>query len=164
MIHSTNAQTRTMHSIVVAQPSESQVQVALAESDAQIASTLDVMRQLRPHLVEETYVERIRALMASERFRLAMLSDEGRVRAVAGYRYVDMLHCGRALSVDDLAVDERARSRGYGSMLLGWLKEEGRRHGCTELHLDSGVARERAHRFYLREGLGIEGFHFQTTL
>jgi GNAT superfamily N-acetyltransferase len=135
-----------------------------AESDDQIAATFDVMHQLRPHLVREEYVARIRALMASDGFRLVFLVDDGDVRAVAGYRIMDMLYCGRLLYVDDLVADEHVRSHGYGARLLDWLKEEGRQHGCSELQLISRVIRERAHRFYFREGLGIECFHFRVTL
>jgi GNAT superfamily N-acetyltransferase len=135
-----------------------------AESDEQIAATFDVMRQLRPHLVREEYVPQIRALMSSDGFRLAFLTDEGEVRAVAGYRSMNMLYCGRLLYVDDLVADERVRSRGYGARLLGWLKDEGRRQGCVELQLISRVTREQAHRFYFREGLGIECFHFRIQL
>ena len=136
-----------------------------AESDEQIAATFEVMRQLRPHLVAEEYVAQIRALGASDGFRLAFLADdEGEMRAVAGYRYMNMLYCGRLLYVDDLVTDERARSRGYGSRLLDWLKDEGRRQGCSELQLISAVVREQAHRFYFRAGLGIECFHFRVRL
>lgn len=135
-----------------------------AESDEQIAATFDVVRQLRPHLEWEEYVPRIRALMSSDGFRLAFLADEGEVRAVAGYRYMDMLYCGRLLYLDDLVADERVRSRGYGARMLDWLKDEGRRHGCSELQLISRVVREQAHRFYFREGFGIECFHFRISL
>jgi GNAT superfamily N-acetyltransferase len=135
-----------------------------AQSDEQIAATFRVMRQLRPHLVEEEYVPQIRALMSSDGFLLAFLADEGEVRAVAGYRIMNMLYCGRLLYVDDLVADERLRSRGYGSRLLDWLKDEGRRQGCGELQLISRVTREQAHRFYFREGLGIECFQFRTKL
>ena len=135
-----------------------------AETDAQIAATFDVMRQLRPHLSPGEYVPLVRGLMKSDGFRLAALTDEGEVRAVAGYRIMSMLYCGRLLYLDDLVTDERTRSRGYGRQLLDWLKEEGRREGCSELQLISRVTREGAHRFYFREGLGIECFQFRTRL
>jgi GNAT superfamily N-acetyltransferase len=138
--------------------------IQIAESDAQIAATFDVMAQLRPHLAREAYVPLIRGLMASDGFRLAALTDGGEVRAVAGYRYMNMLYCGRLLYLDDFVTDERVRSRGYGARLLGWLKEEGRREGCTELQLISHVRREQAHRFYFRESLGMECFHFRAKL
>jgi GNAT superfamily N-acetyltransferase len=140
------------------------MQIALTESDEQIAATFDVMRQLRPQLVRDDYVAQVRALMASDDYKLAALSDAGEVRAVAGYRYMHMLYCGRLLYIDDLVVDERVRSQGYGARLLDWLKAEARREGCQELQLISRVIREAAHRFYFREGLGIECFHFRYQL
>lgn len=138
--------------------------IALAETDAQIAATFDVMRQLRPHLERDAYVPLVRSLMASDGYRLAALVDDGTVRAVAGYRFMTMLFCGRVLYLDDLVSDEHARSHGYGGRMLDWLKEEGRRQGCVEFHLDSRVVRDRAHRFYFREGFWIECFHFRTKL
>jgi len=135
-----------------------------ASSDEQIAATFDVMKQLRPHLDRDEYVATVRALQASDGFRLVALIDDGVIRAVAGYRYMRMLYCGRLLYVDDLVVDERVRSQGYGSRILDWLKDEARREGCAELQLISRTVREQAHRFYFREGLGIECFHFRIRL
>jgi GNAT superfamily N-acetyltransferase len=133
-------------------------------TDAEIAATFPVMAQLRPHLTAETYVARIRGLMASDGFRLACLSEDGVPRAVAGYRILDMLYCGRLLSVDDLVSDEAARSGGHGKALLDWLKDEARREGCAQLELISNVVREGAHRFYFREGLAVDAFHFRVKV
>jgi hypothetical protein len=46
--------------------------------------------------------------------------------------------------------------------LLDWLLEEGRRLGCDQLHLDSGVGLDRAdaHRLYLNAGMVIAAHHF----
>jgi GNAT superfamily N-acetyltransferase len=138
--------------------------ISIAQTDEQIAATFDVMHQLRPHLAREDYVEAVRALEASDGFRLAALSDEGEVRAVAGYRVMSMLWCGRSLYVDDLVTDARVRSRGYGKRMLDWLREEGARQGCTDLQLISRVTREEAHRFYFREGMSIMCFHFRSEI
>ncbi|MBC7447800.1 MAG: GNAT family N-acetyltransferase [Hymenobacteraceae bacterium] len=135
-----------------------------AETDEQIQSTFAVMHQLRPHLSAETYVATIRDLMAHVGYQLAALTDDGQVRAVAGYHLTRMLYCDRILVLDDFVTDERVRSHGYGRQLLTWLKEEGRAAGCTELHLISNVKREGAHRFYFREDFSITAFHFQTRL
>ncbi len=138
--------------------------ITLAQTDAEILATFDVMAQLRPHLARETYVARIRQLMASDGFRLAYVAQDGVARAVAGYRVLDMLYCGRFLSVDDLVADARVRSQGHGKALLDWLKAEARREGCGHLELISNVVREAAHRFYFREGLAVDAFHFRVKV
>jgi hypothetical protein len=48
----------------------------------------------------------------------------------------------------------------YGSELLNWLKIEGRKLKCSQLHLDSGVQRTDAHRFYAREGMNMTCYHY----
>lgn len=140
------------------------VLVERIETDAQILATSAVMRQLRPHIAEADYLATVRRMMASDGFGLAAVREGGVVRAVAGYRVMEMLFCGRILYVDDLITDEHARSRGYGKRLLDWLQEEARARKCEQLHLDSGVQRASAHRFYFREGMTIGDFHFWKKL
>ena len=122
------------------------------------------MHHLRPMLTRDTYVARIREMMATQGFRLTAVVEDGRVQALAGWRILDMLYCGRFLSVDDLVSDPAARSRGHGKALLDWLKVEARREGCTQVELISNVVREDAHRFYFREGLSVDAFHFRAKV
>jgi len=140
------------------------IEILLARSDEEIAATFEVMHQLRPHLQRDDYVATMRALQVSDGLQLFALRDQGVVRAVATWRLMNVLYCGRVLYVDDLVSDEGARSRGYGSRLIARLKQEARAHGCSEIQLISNVKREAAHRFYFREGFGIECFHFRAAL
>jgi GNAT superfamily N-acetyltransferase len=140
------------------------INIAHAETDDEIAATFDVMHQLRPHLDRAQYTSLIRCLMASDGLKLLVLADEGEVRSVAAYRVMNMLYCGSLLYIDDLVVDENVRSRGYGAKLVARLKDEARALGCSEIQLISRVTREHAHRFYFREGFGIDCFHFRIEL
>jgi GNAT superfamily N-acetyltransferase len=133
-------------------------------SDEEILATSEVMRQLRPHIPANQYLGTVRRMMSSDGYRLGAVREAGIVRAVAGYRFMEMLYCGRILYVDDLITDEHGRSRGHGRQLIEWLKAEARTQRCGELHLDSGVQREHAHRFYFREGLTVTAFHFRTKV
>jgi GNAT superfamily N-acetyltransferase len=133
-------------------------------TDAEILDTYEVIRQLRPDIPRERYAPVVRRLMEQEGYRLVAISDDGQVRAVAGYRIMEMLYCGRILYVDDLVTDEQVRSRGLGRQLLDWLKDAGRKEKCAELHLDSRLHREAAHRFYEREGLARTCYHFAASL
>jgi GNAT superfamily N-acetyltransferase len=135
-----------------------------ATTDEVILATREVMRQLRPHVPFDDYLAIVKRMKQTDGYHLAALYDRETVRAVAGYRYMEMLFCGKILYVDDLNTDERYRSKGYGKTLLDWLKAEARAHGCGQLHLDSGVQREQTHRFYFREGLTINCHHFHVAL
>ncbi|HEX6926841.1 MAG TPA: GNAT family N-acetyltransferase [Longimicrobiaceae bacterium] len=132
-------------------------------TDGEIARCYPVMRQLRPHLVEERFVETVRRQISGG-YRLACLESEGKVRSVAGFRILENLASGRVLYVDDLVSDEGARSRGHGARLLRWLIGLAREEGCQTLELDSGVHRADAHRFYFTNRLTINSFHFRMDL
>lgn len=139
------------------------LKIQIAETDQQINACYPVMRELRDHLKKETFVTRVRDQQSSG-YVLAFLEDDGTVAAVSGFRIGENLAWGRFLYVDDLVTAQRYRSHGYGSRLLAWLKEYAKQQHCDQLHLDSGVQRVDAHRFYLREGLPKTSFHFSTTI
>ncbi len=139
------------------------VNTTFAVTDADIASAFPVMRHLRPHLVEGTFVETVRA--AERRGLQLVLHRHGdRVVAVAGFRLLDQLKGGLVLYVDDLVTDEGERSKGYGDALLHWLIDHARAQGCKAFELDSGVQRHGAHRFYLRHRMRISAYHFVLDL
>ena len=138
--------------------------IQLAETDEQIVACLPVLRQLRPHLVDPTdAVARVRRQQQSG-FRLAYLTDGDAVVAVTGFRLLENLAWGRFLYVDDLVTDNARRSCGHGERLLAWLIEHAKQSGCDQVHLDSGVQRFDAHRFYLRHRFRITDHHFAIPL
>ncbi len=121
--------------------------IRVAGTDREVDACFPVMAQLRPHLARSEFVARVRRQMA-DGYRLAYLLEGSTVRTVAGYR----------------VGDESRRSRGCGKALLAWLQHEARRLHCAQLHLDSGTQRKDAHRFYLREGVDLAGYHFARKL
>ena len=130
-----------------------------ARTDAEIDACWPVMVQLRPQAARDEFVAQVRRQEATG-YRLACLVADGAVCAVAGFRIDEMFHRGRHLYIDDLVTDEAGRSRGYGGALFDWCVALAEREGCASLHLDSGVQRFDAHRFYLRKGMRISSHHF----
>ena len=137
--------------------------IAVAETDADIRRCHSVMHELRPHVPAAGFVERVRRQMALG-YRLAFLEEARAVRAVAGYRIIENLAWGRFLYVDDLVTRPEDQSRGYGRALFDWLAAEALRERCAEFHLDSGVQRFGAHRFYLGRRMDITCHHFALKL
>jgi GNAT superfamily N-acetyltransferase len=133
------------------------------DSDEAIAACYDVMAELRPHVTRAGFLPAVRAMQA-DGLRLACIRAGGRVVAVAGYRISTSLFCGRHLYVDDLVTAAAERSKGHGKELLAWLRALAVEHDCEIFHLDSGVQRKRAHRFYRREGLELSSYHFSERL
>lgn len=137
--------------------------VSFAEDEAAIRACWPVMAQLRTHLDEAAFLERVqRQRLAGYRLAAGHVGD--RVAVVAGFVLGEKLAWGRHLYVDDLVTDAGARSLGVGRAMMGWLKRHARDAGCASLHLDSGIQRVDAHRFYEREDLVGTSVHFAIDL
>jgi len=138
--------------------------IRLATSEEEYRVCAPVMLQLRPHLTGTTLVAQIQR-QRLEGYHLAYLTTaSGQVACAAGFRLLRNLAWGRFLYVDDLVTAEAERSSGHGASMLRWLEAHARQYGCAALHLDSGLQRESAHRFYRREDLEITSYHFQKIL
>jgi GNAT superfamily N-acetyltransferase len=122
-----------------------------------------VMVQLRPHLSEDEFYDHVSEQMRDGYQLVYLASDAGTV-TVAGFRFSNTLAWGKILYVDDLVTSKNQRSQGHGEEMLEWLIEYARKNGCAELHLDSGIKRYEAHRFYLGYGMDITCHHFAFKL
>jgi GNAT superfamily N-acetyltransferase len=97
--------------------------------------------------------ERLSALLARPDDHAALVAEEGS-RAV-GWVHVAIytsLESGRVATIGGLVVDEGHRSGGIGAELLAAAEEWARENGAAKMVVRSRVSRERAHRFYEREG------------
>ena len=137
--------------------------IRIATTDAEMAACYPVMRELRSHIAEDQFLSRVRS-QESSGYRLAFLEEAGSVVAVAGFRIGENLAWGRFLYVDDLVTRASHRSNGLGSRLLFWLREQAVKEGCVQIHLDSGIQRKDAHRFYEHAGMKMASLHFVENI
>lgn len=150
-------------SAAVGRRNETVMNIRIATTDSEITACYPVMRELRPHIAEGQFLPRVRS-QENTGYRLAFVEQSGAVVAVAGFRVGENLAWGCFLYVDDLVTSPSHRSRGFGGSLLSWLREFAAKEGCAQMHLDSGIQRKEAHRFYDREGMSMAGFHFVENI
>lgn len=127
-----------------------------------VPSVLDVLLQLRPQYDSAALQAQITKQMA-QGYQVVYVKSGDQVMGVAGFVVSEKLAWGKAIYVDDLVTAEQHRSKGVGECLIDWLKAYAKAQGCQQLHLDSGVQRFAAHKFYLREGFHIASHHFSMA-
>lgn len=138
------------------------MKVSLALTREELRKISPVLLQLRPQYTTETLIEQIQQQQESG-YQLAYVEKEDQILCVAGFVISEKLAWGKHLYIDDLVTDESSRGTGAGSFLINWLKAFGKSHSCQQIHLDSGVQRFSAHKFYLRENFNIASHHFSIT-
>jgi GNAT superfamily N-acetyltransferase len=141
-----------------------QIQIRRIDTADDVAACFPLMRQLRPHLKDADELVTRWLRQTRDGYGMAGLWDEGRLVALAGYRYAENLVYGPYCYVDDLVTDADARSGGYGQKLMDWLKAQARAQGCGRLVLDTPLDNVLGHRFYYRNGLLARALRFNYTV
>jgi GNAT superfamily N-acetyltransferase len=105
-----------------------------------------------PTTLAET-VERLAMLEARPDEHAALVADDG--GGAVGWVHVELvvsLASGLNANIGGLVIDEEHRSGGIGAELLAAAEAWARQRGAAAMVVRSRIARERAHRFYEREG------------
>ncbi|UTV30268.1 GNAT family N-acetyltransferase [Photobacterium atrarenae] len=122
-------------------------------------AVLEVLLQLRPSYDIDSLSAQIKKQQAHGYQVVYVKSPDG-ILAVAGFVVGEKLAWGKHIYIDDLVTNANHRSCGVGKFLIDWFKAYALEVGCEQIHLDSGVQRFPAHKFYLREGFTIASHHF----
>ena len=138
------------------------VEIRIAEGDSELEVVGDLMLQLRSGYDLPGMVSQIKA-QQQRGYTVAYAEEDGRAVCAAGFAIKTGLAWGKHMYIEDLVTDSDRRSSGLGRVMMDWLKSHAREHECEQIHLDSGVQRFPAHRFYLREGFNIASHHFSMV-
>lgn len=106
-----------------------------------------VMKQLRTHLNEESYLELL-GEMKKEGYKIFALFVNEKVVAIAGVIILTNLYYGKHVWVNDLVTEENERSKDYGQEILSFVSTWAKDNGCSVIALSSGLQRVQAHKFY----------------
>ena len=135
------------------------MKILIADNTAELEKISPVLLQLRPQYDQGSLIAQIQKQQAKG-FQIVYVEEAGRVLCVAGFVIGEKLAWGKHIYIDDLVTHEDHRSKGAGRAMMDWFKNLAKEQGCGQIHLDSGVQRFGAHRFYLREGFDIASHHF----
>jgi GNAT superfamily N-acetyltransferase len=97
--------------------------------------------------------KRLRKLKPASKNALFVAESPG--AGVVGWTHVSVTHLGEVgtrAELNGLIVAEGQRSLGAGARLLEAAEDWARKHGCPSMSVRSNVIRERAHKFYERQG------------
>lgn len=113
--------------------------------------------QLPGEVFREVYAQNL----SQPSVRYLVAEEEGRVQGFISLRMDRPLHHAQLVGeIQELIVDEAARGRGVGALLLKKAQSLAAEAGCVQLELSSNFARTRAHAFYERHGWVKDHYSF----
>ena len=118
------------------------------KTEEEILSGYKVMKHLRTHLDEQSYLQLVLEANQKEGYRLIALYEQENMVAITGFMPMITLYNGRFIWVCDLVTEPSERSKGYGEKLLQYVHGWAQQNGYHTVSLSSGLQRKDAHRFY----------------
>lgn len=107
-----------------------------------------VMKELRPHLNVQEYLEIYRHAHAMDGYEIVAMEQDGQIVAVMGYRILYDFVRGRHLYIDDLVSTEKLRSKGFGAALLKHAEVISKDLNCKSMRLCAVLENEPGIKFY----------------
>jgi len=138
------------------------MEVKLANNTSNIDGIAVVLQQLRTQF-PVAYIKTQILEQMQNGYNIAYIEENNEIVSVAGFVFGQKLAWGKHLYIDDLVTNELIRSKSAGATMIKWLKAYAKENGCQQIHIDSGVQRYMAHKFYLREGFIIASHHFSMS-
>jgi len=135
----------------------------VADTDEKILKCKAAILNLRPHINSDDYFSIIKN-MVSEGFILVFIEEDKQAVSVAGFWKEYKLHRGNSIYIDDLNTLPDYRKKGYAAIIMDWIIDYAKKNNIAQIHLDSGVHRFDAHRFYLKKNFNITSHHFVLNL
>ena len=118
-----------------------------------------LIRQLTPSLKMPEYKILLKDMLLHG-YRMAGVFDGKKCVGLSGFWISTKLYSGKYVELDNVVIDQNYRSMGIGKLLCDWILKEAKKCGCKMAMLDAYSENFAGHKFYLREGFVLRGFHF----
>jgi GNAT superfamily N-acetyltransferase len=121
------------------------------------------IRQLNPAITKTAFNQSLKEMLPLG-YRCIIALDGKNPIGACGIWTANRFWCGRFMEVDNVVVDQKARSGGIGKHMMDWVEKEAKRTNCKLVIADSYTHNVASHRFYSREKYIIKGFCFVKEL
>ena len=125
--------------------------------------TYELVSQLRPELSYKEFEDLIYDMRHMD-YKMIGIMEKDKLVSYAGVAVQTNLYHKRHIFVFDLVTDKEYRAKGYGKMMLEYLKDYAKVAMCEKIVLSSGFAKEEAHKFYEKNGFEKKSFVFVKNL
>jgi GNAT superfamily N-acetyltransferase len=125
----------------------------------ELYTAYELVKELRKELSYDEFEDLIYDMRHME-YKMMGIFEKEQLICYAGVAVQTNLYHKRHLYIFDLVTDVKYRSRGYGGMMLEYLRDYAKTAACEYLVLSSGLQREDAHRFYEKEGFLKKSYLF----
>ncbi|WP_246516308.1 GNAT family N-acetyltransferase [Aequorivita echinoideorum] len=135
------------------------VSIRIIESK-DILSILPLLQKLGNFTVAEAVLKERILESTKQNYECIGVYESEKLIGVCGLWFQTRHYAGKCVELDHVIIDDDARSRGVGKMLMDYVYHYAKRKGCNWIELNTYVQNFPSHKFYYNQGFVAKGYHF----
>lgn len=128
-----------------------------------ILTILPLLQQLNNktpvNLLEERVLE-----MVEQNYECAGMYLNNELIGICGIWYMTRHYIGKSSELDQVIIDPKFQSKGYGKQFMEWVANRLKSKGVEACELNAYIENTKSHVFYERENFKKYGFHMLRIL
>ena len=119
-----------------------------------------LVKQLNPKLTLEEINNYQKEMFGFPTYYCFGLFKEKKLIGISSGWITVRFYSGKQLEVDNVIIDNKLQSKGYGKWFFNLIEKWAKQNGCNTIELNTYVQNSKSHKFYYNLGYIILGFHF----
>jgi GNAT superfamily N-acetyltransferase len=131
----------------------------------EVVKTFDFITHFYDNLKKENYVSSALKMMENG-YKMAAVFDEKEldILGLCGFRFIEKLHYGTTLEIEDFAIDPKNSSGKIGKILLDFIETQATTFGCKNIIGNLATKRVESQKIFTNGKFFLDEFLFRKTL
>lgn len=129
-----------------------------------VGNIINLTKLLNPDKTEELLKKRQKEMFLLDTYKCLGFFHKGKLIGLTSCWTTVKLYSGKQVEVDNVIIDNRLQSKGYGKIFFDLIEGWAKQNDCETIELNTYTHNYRSHKFYFNIGYQIGGFHFQKEI
>jgi GNAT superfamily N-acetyltransferase len=123
-----------------------------------------LVKQLNPKLTLEEINNYQKEMFGFPTYYCFGLFKEKKLIGISSGWITVRFYSGKQLEVDNVIIDNKLQSKGYGKWFFNLIEKWAKQNGCKTIELNTYLQNSKSHKFYFNLNFSILGFHFNKYI
>jgi len=125
---------------------------------------VELLSQLNPAKNTQEILNRLELMTQEPNYQCFGLFNNNCLIGISSGWTTIRIYCGKQLELDNVIIDSKIQSKGYGKYFLNQIKQWSICNNYESISLNTYIENTRSHKFYFNQGFKVLGFHFEQNI
>ena len=129
-----------------------------------IDNMVSLIKQLNKDISDKYIKDSLKYMFQYKNYQCFGFYNEDKLVGLSSGWTTIKIYSGKQLEVDNVIIDNKYQSKGYGKIFFKIIEHWAKQHGYKTIELNTYIHNDRSHKFYFNQGYTIKGYHFQKII